>query len=75
MISTLNIDKTVARLLALDEEGITNREIAEVLNLEGYRSLIGREFTLPIVAKILSTIRADVPSRYSVAARRLKAVS
>lgn len=66
------IDSTVSRLLTLDQEGITNREIALVLNIEGHRTLNGRKFTISLVAKILATIRANVPSRYTIAAARMK---
>lgn len=66
------IDSTVSRLLALDTEGVSNREIALVLNLEGHRTLTGRKFTTSVVAKILATIRADARSRYTIAACRMK---
>lgn len=66
------IDSTISRLLTLDAEGITNREIAIVLDLEGHRTLTGRKFTISVVAKILATIRADISSRYSIAARRMQ---
>lgn len=73
IINPYLLDTAVARLLALDEECISNREIAVVLNIEGFRTLTGRKFTTSVVAKILATVRADIPSRYSIAARRMKA--
>ena len=72
MTNPYRIDSTVSRLLALNAEGITNREIAVVLNLENHRTLTGRKFTLSVVAKILSTIRANANSRYTIAAARMK---
>lgn len=75
MSNPYRIDSTVSRLLTLDNEGVTNREIAIVLNLEGHRTLTGRKFTLSLVAKILATIRANIASRYTIAARRMQAAA
>lgn len=66
------IDATTCRLLILDDEGLSNKEIAEVLNLEGHRTLRGCKFTVSVVAKILATVRALRPSRYTIAANRME---
>ena len=66
------IDFAVSRLLQLDAEGITNKEIAVTLNLENHRTITGRKFTIAVVGKILATIRAGIASRYTIAAARMK---
>lgn len=66
------IDFAVSRLLQLDAEGITNKEIADTLNLENHQTVTGRKFTIAIIAKILTTIRAGTASRYTIAAARTK---
>lgn len=72
MTHPYRIDFAVSRILQLDAEGITNKEIAVTLNLENHQTVTGRKFTIAIIAKILTTIRAGIPSRYTIAAARMK---
>lgn len=69
-MSTKNIDACIARLRALHLEGLPYREIAEVLNAEGYTTLRNCKFTQQVVNSIINRYTNGCTGRYRVAFNR-----